>query len=81
MSIVLLLQMKGEWDRWEWLFILGCGWGDRGQLSSYSLFFFSCAFAFFCLTFSVPLSTWLEHDGSCVCFFVFSLFFVSGSFN
>ena len=81
MSIVLLLQMKGGWDRWGWLFMLGCAWGDRGRLSSYSFCFFSCAFAFFCLAFSVPLFRWLEHDGSCVCFFVFSLFVVSGPFN
>ena len=42
--------------------------------------FFSCAFVFCCLTFSVPLFRWLEHDGCygcCVCFFVFSLFSLS----
>ena len=37
----------------------------------------SCAFVFCCLTFSVPLFRWLEHDGCCVCFFVFSLFSLS----
>ena len=42
-----------------------------------SLLFFSCAFLFCCLTFSVPLFRWLEDDGSCVCFFVFSLFSLS----
>ena len=47
MSIVLLLQMIGEWDRWEeggvgvgGSLILGCGWRDRGWISSYSFFFF-----------------------------------------
>ena len=38
---------------------------------------FSYAFVFCCLTFSVPLFRWLEHDGFCVCFFVFSLFSLS----
>ena len=57
-----------------WL-ILGCGWGDREWVSSYS--FFSCAFVFCCLMFWVPLFWWLEHDGCCVCFFVFSLFSLS----
>ena len=40
-------------------------------------FFLSCAFVFCCLTFSVPLFRWLEHDDCCVCFFVFSLFSLS----
>ena len=33
-----------------------------------------CVFVFCCLTFSVPLFRWLEDDGCCVYFFVFSLF-------
>ena len=81
-STVLLFQMMGGWDRGDGTggdgsFILGCGWGDRGRVSSYSCCFFSCAFVFCCLTFSVPLFRWLEHDGCCVCFFVFSLFSLS----
>ena len=40
-------------------------------------FFFSCAFVFSCLTFSVVLFIWLEDDGCFVCFFVFSLFSLS----
>ena len=77
MSIVLLLQMIGEWDRWEeggvgvgGSLILGCGWRDRGWISSYSFFFFFLSFVF-CLMFPVPLFKWLEHD---VCWGFFSLF-------
>ena len=39
--------------------------------------FFSCAFVYCCFTFSVRLLGWIEHDGCCVCFFVFSLFSLS----
>ena len=42
----------------------------------FALLFFSCAFVF-CLLFSVPFFMWLEHDGCCSGFFVFSLFFLS----
>ena len=38
--------------------------------------FFSYVFIFCCLTFSVSLSRWLEHDGYFVCFFVLLLYFV-----
>ena len=40
----------------------------------YFLLFFSSAFVFCCLVFSVSLFRWLEDDGCCVCFFVFSIF-------
>ena len=44
--------------------------------------FLSCASMFCCLAFSVPLFRWLEHDGCCVCFFVFPFFFfVTDPFN
>ena len=73
MSIVFLLQlMKGGG---------GIGGGRliyiRVWMSSYSFRFFSCAFVFCCLTFSVLLFRWLEHGCCCVCFFVFSLFSLS----
>ena len=64
MPIVLLLQLMGGWVRRE------VGW-------FFCFFVFSYLFVFCCLTFSVPLFSWLEHDGCCVCFFVFSLFSLS----
>ena len=69
MSIVFSLQMMGEWDRWVggW-FILGCGWGNRGWVSSYSFWFFLTL-----LYFVVSRSQTLY----LVCFFVFSLFSLS----
>ena len=82
LSIVLLLQMAGRWNRCGgggrggW-FILRCGWTDRGWLSSYSFCLFSCALVFCCLMFSFPLFRCLEQDGCCVTFFVFSLFSLS----
>ena len=77
MPIVLLLQMMGDGIGGGWLIYIRVWVGDRGWVSSYSFCFFSCAFVFCCLTFSVPLFRWLEHDGCCVCFFVFSLFSLS----
>ena len=84
MSIVLLLQMIGRWNRW-W----GGGGGnllkqqkcrDKGWVSSY--IFFSCLFVFSSLTFSVLILRWLEHDGCYIYLFVnFFIFFVSGPFN
>ena len=49
---------------------LVCGWGDRDLVSPYN---FYCAFVF-SIRFSFPLFRWLEKDGCCICFFVFSLF-------
>ena len=63
MSIVLLLQLMGGWARW--------GLADLCQGEGGGIFL---VFVFCCLTFSVPLFRWLERDGWCVCFFVFSLF-------
>ena len=79
MPIVLLLQMMGGWDRWgvvDLYYGVGGGTGGGYHLIDF-IVFFSCRFVFFCLTFSVPLFRWLEHDGCCVCFFVFSLFSLS----
>ena len=42
------------------------------------MWFFSCAFAFCSFTSLVSLFRWLEHNGCCVCFFVF--FFVPDVF-
>ena len=79
-SIVLLLQMMAGWDRlggggrWGLIFV----WVSvGGQGVGIIWFSFSCAFVFCCLLFSVPLLRWLEDDGCCVYFFVFSLFSLS----
>ena len=73
MSIVLLLHMMRVGGGW---LIYISGWVGRQMVGIILLFlFFSCAFLFCCLTFSVPLIRWLEHDGSCVSFFVFFLIF------
>ena len=77
-SIVLLFQMMGGWDRWVWFLYIRVWVGGEGvRVSSYSCCFFSCAFVFCVLTFSVPLFRLLKHDGCYVCFFVFSLFSLS----
>ena len=77
MFIVLLLKMMGEWDRWGWLIYIRV-WGRRQGVGIILLLFCVCVcvcvFVFCCLTFSVPLFRWLEDDGCCVYFFVFSLF-------
>ena len=53
-SIGLLLQMMGGWDMWGVVNLyLGCGRGDSGWVFSDN--FFSCAFVFCSLTFSLPL--------------------------
>ena len=74
MSIVLFLQIiwDGIGDGW-FIYIRVWVEGQEVGIILY-FFFFSCAFVFCCLTFSVPLFRWLEHDGCCVCFFVISLF-------
>ena len=52
---------------------LGCGWGDREWVSSYT--FFLLVLLHFVVSRSHSLLfTWLEHDGCCVCFFVIFLF-------
>ena len=50
---------------------------QKALLKCYIDTFFSCAFVFCSLMFSVPLFRWLVHDGYCACFFVFSLFSLS----
>ena len=40
MSIILLLQIMGGWERWDVVRLnKGVGWGDWGWVSCYSLFF------------------------------------------
>ena len=74
MSIVLLLQLMGNGLVGEWFIYIRVWVGNRGWVSSYSFFsVFSYVFVFCCLMFSVPLFSLLEHDGCCVCFFVFTL--------
>ena len=75
MSIILLLQLMGDGLGGEWLIYIRGGVGNRGWVSSYSFFsVFLYVFVFCCLMFSVPSFRLLEHDGCCVCFFVFTLF-------
>ena len=83
MSIVLLLQMIGRWNRW-WggggIYYKSVSVGTRGGY--HPIFFFSCLFVFSSLTFSVLILRWLEHDGCYIYLFVnFFIFFVSGPFN
>ena len=75
MSIILLLQLMGDGVGGEWLIYIRVWVGNRGWVSSYSFFsVFLYVFVFCCLMFSVPSFRLLEHDGCCVCFFVFTLF-------
>ena len=75
MSIILLLQLMGDGLGGEWLIYIRVWVGNRGWVSSYSFFsVFLYVFVFCCLMFSVPSFRLLEHDGCCVCFFVFTLF-------
>ena len=80
MPIVLLLEMMGGYERWKWLIFWGVQVGGQGL--GIILELLTCAFVFCSITFSVPLRRWLEHNGCCVCFYVFFfIFFVSGPFN
>ena len=73
MSIVLLLEtMKGMGYLGDGPFLLGCGWEDRGCVSSYSFLGFFRVLLYFVFLF--PSRFWLVHGDCCVCFFVFSLF-------
>ena len=74
MSIVFLLQMMEGWDRWG-VVDLYCD-VSGGRRGGYHLivFVFSDVFDFSSFMSSVPLFRGLEHDGCCVCFFVFSWF-------
>ena len=75
MSIILLLQLMGDGLGGEWLIYIRVWVGNRGWVSSYSFFsVFLYVFVFCCLMFSVLSFRLLEHDGCCVCFFVFTLF-------
>ena len=80
MSIVLLVKIIGDGIGGRWFIFIRvwvgvCMWGGGGDRVVYHLivFVFFLCFCIFCLTFSVPLCKWLEYDGCCVCFFVFSL--------
>ena len=89
MSILFLLQTNGGWDTWGGggvevlvLIYIRVWVGERGGEYHLIVFVFSCAFLSCSLTFSVLLFRWVEHGGSCVCFFVFFFIsFVSGPFN
>ena len=72
-SIVLLLWMRWIWDRWRLVDSYQQGVG----IISWGFFLiFTCAFVFLslmcCLFFQ-----WVEHDSSCVSFFVYYLFSLS----
>ena len=80
MSFALLLQiMEGWWgDRWGSLvYIRGIWVGDTRWVPSYSFCSFVGGFVFCSLMSLSPLFKWLEHDGCCACFFVFSLLSLS----
>ena len=75
--IVLLLEMVGRWYKWGVVDFYQSVDGGQGVGIILQFLFLSCVFAFYSLTFLVSLFRWLEHDGCCVCFFVFSLFSLS----
>ena len=61
---------------WGWLICITVNTGMTGG-RYHLIVFFSCAFLFFSLAFSVPLYRWLEDGGCWVCFFVFFALFLS----
>ena len=77
----LLFTNDGGWGGW-WVVDLYQDVGrGQGVGTILQFLFHSCPFVFCCLTFSVSLCWWLEHNGCYVCFFVFFLiFFVSDPF-
>ena len=68
--------MMGGCDMWGWLICITVNTGMTGG-RYHLIVFFSCAFLFFSLAFSVPLYRWLEDGGCWVCFFVFFALFLS----
>ena len=70
----IFITKDGGWDGWGWLMYMRVWVGVQGVGIILQFLFYSCAFVFCYLTFSVPLFWQLEHDGSCVYFFVFLYF-------
>ena len=52
MPIVLLLQMVGEWDRWEWLIFISVWVGGTGVCVSPYKFCFFLVLLYFVLLYS-----------------------------
>ena len=77
MSIALVLQIMGERGRWEVVNLYYRVGNRAGRGYHVTIFVFYLVLLYFVVTFSVPLFRWIEHDGCCVCFFVFSLFSLS----
>ena len=72
-SIVLLLWMRWRWDRWRLVDSYQQGVG----IISWGFFLiFICAFVFLSLM-SCLFFQWVDHDSSCVSFFVYYLFSLS----
>ena len=77
-SIVLLLWMVWGWDRQGdggWLIHIELQVADRGWVLSHS--FFLLVLFSFVLSCLVSFFIWVNHDGCCVCFFVYYLFSLS----
>ena len=84
-SIVLLLWMIGEWNRWWWWWWGGEGGVGGRVVDSYQVLgggigggYFLTVFCFLLLLLSSVLMSclffqWVEHDRSCVCFFIICL--------
>ena len=69
-SILLLLWVVGEWDRWA---VVDSQQGVGGTTAGgYYLIVFLCIFLL--VSHVLSLFKWLEHDSCCVCFFVYYLF-------
>lgn len=75
-SIALLLEMMGRWDRQGCLIYIRRVCVEHGYHLRVFVFF-SSAFLSCSLTFSVSLFRWLLHDGCYISFSVFSLFSLS----
>ena len=78
MSVVLSLELMVGSAGLHWGCLIYIRVWVRQRGASYHLivlgvFLFFLFLYFFCLISSVHLFRWLEHDGCCVCFFVFSL--------
>ena len=67
----IVITNDGRWDRWSWLIYIRVWVGGQGLSIILQFLFFSCAFVFCCLLFSIPFFRWLEHDVCFVSFFCF----------
>ena len=75
MSIVLLLQVMREWDRWGWLIYIRVWAGGQGVGIILEFLLISCTFVFCSLTFSVSLFRWLESMMAVMSVFLFFFYY------